>query len=59
MPLSSVLTVRDIAGPRRTWPRGDRLRAITVTANLEGMAMGTAIDVVRRAAAEVLPPRSA
>jgi multidrug efflux pump len=56
VPLSSVLTVRDIAGPSELG-RVDRLRAITVTANLEGMAMGTAIDVVRRAAAEVLPPQ--
>jgi multidrug efflux pump len=54
VPLSSVLTVRDIAGPSELG-RVDRLRAITVTANLEGMAMGTAIEVVRRAAAEVLP----
>jgi multidrug efflux pump len=56
VPLSSVLMVRDIAGPSELG-RMDRLRAITVTANLEGMAMGTAIDVVRRAAAEVLPPQ--
>ncbi|WP_158044590.1 efflux RND transporter permease subunit [Skermanella pratensis] len=54
VPLSSVVTVRDVAGPSELG-RVDRLRAITVTANLEGIAMGTAIDVVRRAAAEVLP----
>jgi multidrug efflux pump len=56
IPLSALVTVTETtASPELN--RYNRLPAITLTASLsEGFDLGTAIDEVREAAAEVLPP---
>jgi multidrug efflux pump len=58
IPLANLITVVDSAAPTEL-NRYDRLRAITVTGSLaDGVAMGEAVDQVRRIAAEALPPEA-
>ncbi|WP_114395015.1 efflux RND transporter permease subunit [Oleisolibacter albus] len=58
IPLHNLVRFVDTAGATEL-NRYDRLRSITVTANLEpGVSMGEAIALVRQAAADVLPPEA-
>lgn len=58
VPLANLITIGDIAGATEL-NRYDRLRSITITGTLEpGLTMGEAIDMVRAAAAEMLPPEA-
>jgi multidrug efflux pump len=56
VPLSNLVTLRDLAGPQEL-NRFDRMRAITITAGLApGYPLGAALDYLESLAAEVLPP---
>jgi multidrug efflux pump len=55
VPLSNLVTLRDVAGPQEL-SRFDRMRAITVSAGLApGYTLGAALDYMEELAAEVLP----
>jgi multidrug efflux pump len=58
IPLANLIHVADTAGATEL-NRYNRQRAITITGNLvEGVSMGEAIDRVREAVREVLPPEA-
>jgi len=58
IPLANLITVADTAGPTEL-NRYNRLRAITLTANLTGgTSMGEAMEAVQTAVAERLPPEA-
>ena len=58
VPLSALLTAREGTASAEL-NRYDRLPSITISGALgEGMDMGTAIEIVRATAAEVLPPEA-
>ncbi|MFM9271381.1 efflux RND transporter permease subunit [Halomonas elongata] len=55
VPLSSMVTLTDFAGPS-TLNRYNRLRAVTIQANLaEGYSMGEALDYLETTADDILP----
>ncbi|ACJ00606.1 efflux RND transporter permease subunit [Rhodospirillum centenum] len=58
VPLANLIEINDIAGATEL-NRYDRLRSITISGTLEpGLSMGEAIDMVRAAATEMLPPEA-
>jgi multidrug efflux pump len=55
VPLSNLVTLRDLAGPQQL-NRFDRMRSITISAGLApGYTLGAALDYMEGLAAEVLP----
>ncbi|QTP54468.1 efflux RND transporter permease subunit [Billgrantia sulfidoxydans] len=58
IPLASLVTLTDFAGAS-TLNRFNRIRAITIEANLEGgYPLGEALEYLERTAAEILPPEA-
>ncbi|WP_204106452.1 MULTISPECIES: efflux RND transporter permease subunit [Spirulina sp. CCY15215] len=55
VPLSAVATIRWGSGPAEI-KRFDRSRQVSLDANLEGLALGDAVDMVRALPAMQLPP---
>jgi len=54
IPLASVVDARETIAPRAI-PHFDRLRSVTINAQLDGLAQGEALEIVRDTAREVLP----
>ncbi|QTP58600.1 efflux RND transporter permease subunit [Billgrantia antri] len=58
IPLASLVTLTDFAGAS-TLNRFNRIRAITIEANLEGgYPLGEALDYLEQTAGEILPPEA-